>query len=478
MNNQIQINREKNVDEIIDQFNEEIKKKIFTSKFEKILFDISSIYQIPISDLKFKVNQIIFNDYNFEKNRFLNLYNSLKIYLYFLSNILSLLVFNLFKINTKFKKEYELILPDIEKIEQILRLEKIFEKKKVLCFLKKKKLKKDLLNFNIQSVSLNFLRFDKENFSNNRKLFQIIVEIFKISKQKRINYFYILNIIFLSIFKNSTIFKSYKSKYLLIDRFYSSCTIVKHFFKKNGGKLSMSTQKSLLETSLTNYSNFDILFTLGEEKVDKEKLIKYGKIGEIYPLGSFFYEHRDRINKISKKNEYEFDIVFLGINFTRNVFMSNNVINGYYEALSWLKKYSEKKPDLKIVIKHHDQAKIQIREREMFNESNIKFIENSKFYGESYDYCFNSKIICSFGSALLLESAIFNNNIFFLNPDNLNKNFFEIQKFEELQIKKYQDMEDKFSGILYNKKTIKIDTNKYCLKDYPSNNIMKFFDSN
>ena len=138
MNNQIQINREKNVDEIIDQFNEEIKKKIFTSKFEKILFDISSIYQIPISDLKFKVNQIIFNDYNFEKNRFLNLYNSLKIYLYFLSNILSLLVFNLFKINTKFKKEYELILPDIEKIEQILRLEKIFEKKKVLCFLKKK----------------------------------------------------------------------------------------------------------------------------------------------------------------------------------------------------------------------------------------------------------------------------------------------------------------------------------------------------
>ena len=35
MNNQIQINREKNVDEIIDQFNEEIKKKIFTSKFRE-----------------------------------------------------------------------------------------------------------------------------------------------------------------------------------------------------------------------------------------------------------------------------------------------------------------------------------------------------------------------------------------------------------------------------------------------------------
>ena len=478
MNNQILINRENSTDEIINQFNDEIKKKIFNSKFEKILLDISFIYEIPVSDIKFKVNQIIFNDYNFEKNKFFNLYNNLKIYLYFLSSLLSLLIFNLFKINTKFEKEYELIVPDVEKKEQILRLEKILEKKKVLCFLKKTKLKKDLLNFNIQSVSLNFIRFDKENFSNNRKLFQMIMEIFQISKQKRINYFYILNIIFLSIFKYSTIFKSYKSKYLLIDRFYSSCTIVKHFFKKNGGKLSMSTQKSLLETSLTNYSSFDILFTLGEEKVNKEKLIKYGKIGEIYPLGSFFYEHRDRINKISKKNEYEFDIVFLGINFTRNVFISDKVINGYYETLSWLKKYSEKKPDLKIVIKHHDQAKIQIREREMFNESNIKFIENSKFYGESYDYCFNSKIICSFGSALLLESAIFNNNIFFLNPNNSNKNFFEIQKFEELQIKKYQDMEDKFSGILYNKKKIKIDTNKYCLKDYPSNNIMKFFDSN
>ena len=310
MNNQVQINRENNPDEIIDQFNDEIKRKIFNSKFEKILLDISSIYNIPVSDLKFKVNQIIFNDYNFKKNKFENLYNNLKIYLYFLCNILSLFLFNLFKINTKFKKEYELILPDIEKKEQVLRLEKILEKKKVLCFLKNKKLKKDLSNFNLQCVSLSFLRFDKENFSNNRKLFQIIFETFQISKQKKINYFYILNIVFLSIFKNSTLFKSYRSKYLLIDRFYSSCTIIKHFFKKSGGKLSMSTQKSLLETSLTNYSTFDILFTLGNEKVDKEKLIKYGKIDKIYPLGSFFYEHRDTINKIKKKNEYEFDNVF------------------------------------------------------------------------------------------------------------------------------------------------------------------------
>ena len=39
-------------------------------------------------------------------------------------------------------------------------------------------------------------------------------------------------------------------------------------------------------------------------------------------------------------------------------------------------------------------------------------------------------------------------------------------------------MEDKFSDILYNKKTNKINTERYCLKDYPSNNLIKFFDTN
>ena len=32
------------------------------------------------------------------------------------------------------------------------------------------------------------------------------------------------------------------------------------------------------------------------------------------------------VNKISRKKDYEFDIVYLGINFTQGVFISNKVI--------------------------------------------------------------------------------------------------------------------------------------------------------
>ena len=84
----------------------------------------------------------------------------------------------------------------------------------------------------------------------------------------------------------------------------------------------------------------------------------------------------------------------------------------------------------------------------------MKFVENSNFYGESYDYCFNSKIICSFGSALLLESSIFNKNIF-LESNNLNKNFFKIQKFEKVQIRNYKEMEKNFQIYLFGEKKSK-----------------------
>tara|TARA_B100001057_G_scaffold491416_1_gene581602 strand:- start:1605 stop:3056 length:1452 start_codon:yes stop_codon:yes gene_type:complete len=482
MNNRIQIERDNDTENILVQFENEIKKKIFKDEFDELLTGISNIYRIPTKTLKLKASQIILNNYNFEKNSFENIYIYSKIYLYFLISIFCLFIFNLLKTNYKFKEKYDLILPDIEQKEQILRLDKLFKEKRIFCIFKnskiKNKIKNSLSNLNFHSIHSNLVRFDKENFIDNKEIFRILHDTYKISKKNKINYFFIINIIFLSIFKNLSIFKAFKSKYLLIDRFYSSCAIRDFYFKKNGGKFSMSTQKSLLETSLTKYSIFDILFTLGEEKIIKEKLFNYAKIDRTYPIGSFFYEHRNTLNKISKKIEYEFDVVFLGINFTRSVFISNKVIDGYFKALHWLKQYSQKNPHLKIIVKHHDTSKVTNKEREIFKNSNIKFVENSNFYGESYDYCYNSKIICSFGSALLLESSIFNKNIFFFNPHNLNKDFFEIQKFEEIQITNYDDMEKKFSGIFDGKNIDLNDTNKYCLKGNPTEKLIKFLDTN
>ena len=481
MSNQIKLNRNNTTHKILNQFDNEVKKEIFKNQFDTILNDISAMYKIPLNVLKLKANQIIYNDYNFKNNKFNNLHKYSTSYLYYSLSIICLNVFNLIKKNFKHEKKYDLILPDIEQEEQILRLKNIFNKKKILCIFKKNstknKVTKNLFHLGFDSISENSIRFDQNNFLECNKIFKILNETLKISKKYKINYFFLICRIFVSIFRNSSTFKVFNSKFLLIDRFYSSCAIRDFYFKKYDGKISMSTQKSLLETSLTKYSSFDVLFTLGKEKIIQKNLDKYTNIKKIYPLGSFFYEHRNRLNKISKKKDYEFDIVYLGINFTRSVFISNEVINGYFKALNWLKKYSIKNPHLKILIKHHDKSIVTNKERKIFENSNVKFVENSNFYGESYDYCFNSKIICSFGSALLLESSIFNKNIFFLNPNNLNKNFFKIQKFEKVQIRNYKEMEKKFSDIFIWRKKNPKNFDKYCLKGYPTESLIKFINT-
>ena len=481
MKEKIQIDRDKNTNEILSQFENEVNKKILKKEFIELLISISNIYNIPLNILKMKSKQITLNDYNFEKNNFRNLCAYSKIYFYYIISVFSLFIFNLFKTNYKFEKKFDLILPDIEHIDQILRFEKLFQEKNIFCILKNSKIKKKIIkslpNSKFYGMGLGIIKFDKENFLDNKKIIKVLHNTYQISKKNKVNYFFLVSIILLSIFRNATIFKVIKSKYLLIDRFYSSCKIRDFYFKKNGGKFSISTQKSLLETSLIKYSAFDVLFTLGEEKIINKKLTNHAEISRNYPIGSFFYEYRNKLNKISKKEEYEFDIVFLGINYTRSIFISNKVIDGYFEALNWLKQYSQKNPQLKIIVKHHDKSKVTDRERKIFKNSNVKFSETSKFYGESYDYCYNSKIVCSFGSALLLESAIFKKNIFFLNPNNSNKDFFEVQKFEKIQIKNYDDMEKKFSNIFIGKYINSDYYSKYCLSEYPSKNLIKFLNT-
>ena len=98
--------------------------------------------------------------------------------------------------------------------------------------------------------------------------------------------------------------------------------------------------KSLLEISMINYSEFDILFTIGKENINNFQLKKYCNINETIQWALFSRDENNK--KIISDTKYSYDITYIGMNFTRNVFISNEVINSYYEALRWLRDYSDK----------------------------------------------------------------------------------------------------------------------------------------
>ena len=49
---------------------------------------------------------------------------------------------------------------------------------------------------------------------------------------------------------------------------------------------------------MINYSEFDILFTIGKENINNFQLKKYCNINETIPMGSFFLETRNNKKKL------------------------------------------------------------------------------------------------------------------------------------------------------------------------------------
>ena len=472
----IKINQNNSVENILKDFDTEITKKIFTTEFNKILNDLSNVYHIPTKILKLKTKQLLYNNFNFKIRKFKNIFSGILSLLLYFIYFNYIIICYLLKFKTKKNFKYQIIIPDVEHIDQYNRFKNVIDRNNSLIIIKNKFNKKFLKEIDISYKFEPSFRFDNDCFKNITILLKILNKSLILSLFHRFNYVHILFILLISIFKNLSLLKIYNAKYMLIDRFYNSCAIRNHYFKKFGGTFSTCIQKSLLEISMINYSEFDILFTIGKENINNFQLKKYCNINETIPMGSFFLETRNNKKKIISDTKYSYDITYIGMNFTRNVFISNEVINSYYEALRWLRDYSDKNQNFNICIKHHDNSMITDKEYKIFSNSNVKIFSKSKHYGESYDFCKNSKILCSFGSILLLEAALFNNNIFFINPHRNNNGHFNIQEFSNLQITTYLEMTKTFDEILKKEEKRNIIKDNCCLNDfYPSNNLQKFF---
>ena len=125
------------------------------------------------------------------------------------------------------------------------------------------------------------------------------------------------------------------------------------------------------------YAETDILFTLGDELFSKEKFFSLGgNIKECFPVGSskwsFFSIKMKKLNNIQN-----FDLLIIGINPNNWRSVSNKVYEGFKEYLNWLKKFSAKYPNFKIINKHHENFKGDKLEKTLLNDTNIKEVIKS-----------------------------------------------------------------------------------------------------
>ena len=492
-----------------------IEKFVDNKEINLTLSDLSKILNIPINVLKDKSKQIILNKFDFKKGKF-NLKDSkLNVffdYLIFLILILSQLInFKLFK--NKDRKNIDVMLDNINHTDEIYRFKNIINNyDNSLIVLKKK------ISFDKKKIKNSKIIFAKSFFSSSDilkdklKLFLIFgYKVFRFSLKKRFNFFKLVNIILNSTIRYNYLFDTYKVKFLLHDRFFTTCPIRNFLLKEKGNGTTGCTQVHLAESSISLFVFSDIIFTLGNEEDTKNKLISLGgKIKLTQGVGSLKMEHL-LDNKIAKDDKKYFsDILIIGVNITDWFYTSEVTAEAYYKFLKLIKEMSLMFPKKKIIYKHHANFKWSNLEKKILQNCNIKIIidrkeirnkneyifkvlfkrilnffylksksdtkYNSLFYG-SYYYLLNSNFIISFGSTMILEAIGKNKNAFFINPNAVENPYTEkLDYLDKYIINNPKNLSDKILGEKKNK-LLETNNEKVCAEGGSSNLICNFINN-
>ena len=275
--------------------------------------------------------------------------------------------------------------------------------------------------------------------------------------------------------KYQSYFESYSSKYLINTRPIIKSSIRNYLFKKSGGNVTASIQKSLNGLGYADsFYDTDILFSTGARSFLENKNLNC-KIKKIVPVGSLALEqfwHKEK-----KIKSYQFDIVNLAGNSTNtpDILKHYEYDTDYYEQFDWMVKIAKKFPKLSIGIKHHKSLRVDDqKEINIINGTSIKRVINDTSDGvnKSYNIGYYSNFACTWCSMIAYELLSLNKPCFFLDPNGRNNSFFQNDNINDFwRIKSYQEFENKISEIVLDKKKIKIEkSDNFCLE---SNNVSK-----
>ena len=451
--NEIYLNLKKDIDEYTNQ-----------KEHKKYIEELSKILSIPNQIINLKFKRLIYNDFNLNTANFNNKYNFFKILSQFLFFFIFLCFIKIFGKNNFVQKKFDIIVDEIDGIIQFNKFYKIITKfKNPIIFTKNKNVQREVKNQGIAAVRYNRILPNKVLLKKN--FFTIIdfyLQIFLKNVKIKENYFIYYLRILLSAIKNKTLFSKAISEIVLQDRFYINCPIKNFFFKKNGGKKIISCQNHLAESGICFYSDIDLLFSFGNEKESEKKLRIFGsRIDGSVPVGSLAMERRYYIeDKKNLEESSEIDLLIIGIT-PPHLNTSNKIYEGYNKYLKWIKDFSEEKPDIKILYKHHASFAGYLKEEEIFKSSNVKIL----LKGNTYSYFKKSKVLVSFGSTMILEGLSLKKKCFFANPDNCLSTYYSYHEYDKnFFLNSYKDFYENILSSLNSLETEKVNFDRMCLE--------------
>jgi len=250
----------------------------------------------------------------------------------------------------------------------------------------------------------------------------------------------------------SSLFEHNRSKFCIQERHYQTSAIKNFLFREYGGKFSTSIQKNIHPLgSCGFYYDSDVLFSLGKKTT--ERAFRYGaRIKQVVPVGSMFMEyHWFNSNDNSKIFKPKYDVVYIGQNIGHshmNPYASFK--DDYYETFRWLADFSTKNPHLKIGIKHHQNNKIDEKEKEIIKDSHVERIDQKV---DSYKVIFQSKCALTFGSTMGYELFAHDLPVLFLDPGKRNPFLPESEclNLYHYRVCNYQDFNDRLGEVLFGK---------------------------
>ena len=257
-----------------------IEKFVENKEIRSTLDDLSKILKIPVQILKNKSKQVILSKFNFKKGRF-NFKNSALIifcdYLLFIVLILSQLInFKLSK--NKDRRNIDIMLDNVSHTDEIYRFKNIINNYDKSLIVLKKKINYDRNKFkNTKIISCKSFLYSSNIIRGKLKLLLIFGHrTLKFSLNSKFNFFKLINIILASSIRYDYLFDNYKVKFLLHDRFFSTCPIRNFLLKEKCDGTTGCVQVHLAESVISMFNFSDIIFTFGNENVTKKMIEKLG----------------------------------------------------------------------------------------------------------------------------------------------------------------------------------------------------------
>ena len=454
-----------------------LKKCIDKSQKEtfllKIVSTLSKIVDIPANIISYEIKQImaLSGNFSFSEGKFSKRFSPRYIILdglYYLCCLGFVTIFSkkIFKCET-----VNLIVDDVQFTSQVdlfYRLTKSADKSAYICRKKIDFGKENIKKFNIKFFPI--IKFYNSNFLKGKKLplFNLFFLILLQSLKYRINLFFVFTKILYKVVNYETIFSQINSKVLIIDRFHRTSAIKDFIFKRHGGIRTCCVQRNICEFTISFFIHIDIFFCLGP---NKPLLIRKlgGKIKKFVPVGSLFmekwwYNEKKYLSKIPAS-----DILVLGLNYANSperMYMDKYHYDNYYNHIRWIKKISNIFPNLKVIIKHHDNCRVDPIEKKILKYSNVKTIYKSIGSNLSYSYLYKANQIFSFGSTMVLEGLSINKPCYFLDPNLQNLSFFKsITNSKKIRIKNFSEFKKIVGKNLKKRKKNNIkNPSSFCLK--------------